>query len=125
MGRDGVSKALRGKYIPFNPDVQVSMYLGTPGKLTRASIQQCNNWFSGNMPRAVPLPPERASEPAAETAPTRNESAVEKKAGTRPHVFGTAGALHDGAPMRRGNRHNKGRDTSAAGRVGTGVQFNE
>ena len=65
MGRDGVSKALQGKYIPFSPDMQVNVYLDASGKPTRASMQQCDNWFSGNAPRAVPLPPERAPEPAA------------------------------------------------------------
>ena len=125
MGRDGVSKALQGKYIPFSPDMQVNVYLDASGKPTRASMQQCDNWFSGNAPRAVPLPPERAPEPAAEAAPAKNKPAAEKKAGARPYVFGTAGALRDGASVKRGNRRNKDRDTSAAGQVGAGVQFNE
>ncbi|MCD3149323.1 porin family protein, partial [Salmonella enterica subsp. enterica serovar Enteritidis] len=81
--------------------------------------------FSGNAPRAVPLPPERAPEPAAEAAPAKNAPAAEKKAGARPYVFGTAGALRYGASVKRGNRRNKDRDTSAAGQVGAGVQFNE
>ena len=84
MGRDGVSKALQGKYIPFSPDMQVNVYLDASGKPTRASMQQCDNWFSGNAPRAVPLPPERAPEPAAEAAPAKNERAAGKKAGARP-----------------------------------------
>lgn len=125
MGRDGVPEALQGKYIPSSSDTQVNVYLDVPGKPIRASMQQCDNWFSGNAPRAVPLSPERAPEPAAEAASVKNKSAAGKKAGTCPYVFGTMGVLRNGASVKRGNRHNKDHDTSVIGRVGTGVQFNE
>jgi Putative peptidoglycan binding domain len=53
QGRDGVSAPLIGKYIPFSPEMAVNVYFDASGKALRASMKQCDNNFSGNMPRPV------------------------------------------------------------------------
>ena len=53
QGRDGVSGPLIGKYIPYGPEMAVNVYLDASGKAVRASMKQCDNNFSGNMPRPV------------------------------------------------------------------------
>ena len=53
QGRDGVSNQLIGKYIPFGPEMAVNVYFDAAGKALRASMKQCDNNFSGNMPRPV------------------------------------------------------------------------
>jgi hypothetical protein len=52
-GRDGVSRALIGKYIPFSPSMPVNAYFDATGKLVRATMQQCDNNFSGAFPRPL------------------------------------------------------------------------
>ncbi len=54
-GRDGVAKALQGKYVPYSPEMKVNAYLDSNGKLVRLSMKQCDNWFSGNFPRPFKL----------------------------------------------------------------------
>lgn len=53
QGRDGVSPSLIGKYIPYGPEMAVNVYFDAGGKALRASMKQCDNNFSGNMPRPV------------------------------------------------------------------------
>jgi hypothetical protein len=53
QGRDGVSGPLIGKYIPYGPQMAVNVYYDASGKPVRASMKQCDNNFSGNMPRPV------------------------------------------------------------------------
>ncbi len=53
QGRDGVSAPLIGKYIPYGPEMAVNVYLDASGKIVRASMKQCDNNFSGNLPRPV------------------------------------------------------------------------
>ncbi|MBS7807528.1 peptidoglycan-binding domain-containing protein [Variovorax sp. PCZ-1] len=53
QGRDGVSAGLIGKYIPYGPEMAVNVYYDAAGKAVRASMKQCDNNFSGNMPRPV------------------------------------------------------------------------
>ncbi len=53
QGRDGVSAALIGKYVPFSPEMAVNVYFDASGKPVRASMKQCDNNFSGNLPRPV------------------------------------------------------------------------
>lgn len=54
--RDGVSGQLIGKYVPFSPDMSVNAYLDAQGKVVRATMQQCDNNFSAQMPRPVGVP---------------------------------------------------------------------
>lgn len=122
LGRDGVSKVLQGKYIPFSPDMPVNVYLDASGKPVRATMKQCDNWFSGNAPRPVALPVERPAPVAA--APVVAAPVVAAKAGLRPYVFGTLGALRDGVKDAEDGSVND-RDTRFAGQVGAGLQFNE
>lgn len=52
LNRDGVSKALQGKYIPYSPDMTINAYANSKGEIVRVTMQQCDNWFSGNFPKA-------------------------------------------------------------------------
>lgn len=67
LGRDGVSKALQGKYIPYSPDMVINQYADANGRIVRVTMQQCDNWFSGNIPRPFPYQP--APAPVAQPAP--------------------------------------------------------
>lgn len=67
--RNGVSAKLRGKYIPFSPSMSVNAYADASGKVVRVSMAQCDNRFSGIMPRAVPVPVVAAPAPVAMIAP--------------------------------------------------------
>jgi hypothetical protein len=51
--RDGVSHSLIGRYVPFSPAMSVNAYLDAQGKVVRATMQQCDNNFNGDMPRPV------------------------------------------------------------------------
>ena len=53
QGRDGVSPQLIGKYVPYSPEMAVNVYFDASGKALRASMKQCDNNFSGNLPRPV------------------------------------------------------------------------
>lgn len=71
-GRDGVSPALQGKYIPYSPDMPVNVYLDKAGNPVRASMRQCDNWFGANMPRPVPgIPVATKAVPAPPPAPVQ------------------------------------------------------
>lgn len=62
LGRDGVARALQGKYIPYSPNMLVNVYSDRSGTPVRVSMAQCDNWFSANFPNAVK--PYRVSRPA-------------------------------------------------------------
>ena len=53
QNRDGVSKPLIGKYVPYGPEMAVNVYFDATGRAVRASMKQCDNNFSGNMPRPL------------------------------------------------------------------------
>lgn len=63
--RNGVSAALRGKYIPFDASMPVNAYADASGKVVRVSMAQCDNRFSENMPRPVPMAVVAAPAPVA------------------------------------------------------------
>lgn len=146
-GRNGVSKALQGKYVPFSPDSAVNLYADATGKTVRASMAQCDNRFSGAFPRAVPVPPPApapvavapapapapapvvaapAPAPAPVVMPAPAPAPVAKK-GITPYVFGTLGAVNDsvnyGAPAGLSNVGDSDRQTG--GQLGVGLQFND
>ncbi len=52
-GRYGVSGALVGKYVPFDADMPVNVYMDANGNPVRVTMQQCDNHFSGNFPTPV------------------------------------------------------------------------
>lgn len=52
-GRDGVSRGLIGKYVPYAPDMSVNVYFDAAGTPVRATMQLCDNNFQGNLPRPV------------------------------------------------------------------------
>lgn len=141
LGRDGVSTPLQGKYVPFSPDMPINVYLDANGKATRVSMAQCDNWFSGDAPRAVVIPAPVAKEEAAPAveatvpAVVAAVPALAKGWNVRPYAFGTIGALNDSlkndTPVYLGEGTGrqlssfKDNDTRFAGQVGLGLQFNE
>lgn len=52
-GRDGVSRKLIGKYVPLAPAMAVNVYFDQQNKPVRATMLQCDNNFSGSLPRPV------------------------------------------------------------------------
>ena len=91
--RDGVSRKLIGKYVPFGADLPVNVYFNATGAVVRATMQLCDNHFSKNLPRPVGLAV--AVGPTAEcfatvTTParyeTRTEQVVKVAAGKRAEV---------------------------------------
>ena len=54
--RDGVSRRLIGKYVPFSAELPVNVYFNAAGAVVRATMQLCDNHFSKNLPRPVGLP---------------------------------------------------------------------
>ena len=53
-GRDGVARAIQGKYVPYSPDMLINQYSDSSGNIVRVSMQQCDNWFSGPIPQGMP-----------------------------------------------------------------------
>jgi hypothetical protein len=109
-GRNGVSADLRGKYIPFSPDMPLNIYADASGKTVRVSMAQCDNRFSGAMPRPVPVPVAAAPAPAvvpapvavapapapvAVPAPAPAPVAVAPASRMTPYLFGTVGTQRD------------------------------
>ena len=130
FGRDGVARALQGKYVPYSPDMPVNVYSDASGRAVRVSMQQCDNRFSDNAPRPV-APMERQPEPVVAPEPQpvvepAPEPAPEPKAssGIRPYVFGTLGALQDGYKYEKPGYTESESNTRTAGQIGAGVQFN-
>jgi hypothetical protein len=110
--RNGVSATLRGKFIPFSPSMPVNAYADASGKVVRVSMAQCDNRFSENMPRPVPMaavaaaPAPVAAAPvvvAAAPAPVAAAPAAMPKAAPAmapafrmtPYLFGTVGVQRD------------------------------
>ena len=56
QGRDGASRELIGKYVPFAPTMSVNVYFDSQGTMVRATMQKCDNNFSGALPRPVGAP---------------------------------------------------------------------
>lgn len=135
FGRDGVSKALQGKYIPFSPDMPVNVYLNGENQVLRVSMSQCDNRFSDNAPRpvgAAPAAPVATKEevPVAETvaavAPVIAAPVVTAKSfRSSPYVFGTVGAAHTGINLYHSNGKESDKDITFAGQAGAGFQFNK
>ena len=109
-GRNGVSADLRGKYIPFSPEMAVNVYADATGKTVRVSMAQCDNRFSGAMPRPVPMPvaaapapmaapvavapaPAPVAAPVAAPAPAPVVAAPASR--MTPYLFGTIGTQRD------------------------------
>lgn len=141
MGRDGVSTALQGKFIPFSPDMPVNVYTDKAGNAVRVTMAKCDNWFSGSAPRPVAVlaatTPATTSTQPVEPEVTSVVPAVAAAAfAAKPYVFGTVGALHAGAKATHNanaslagvraavSGHSNDSDTRAAGQIGFGVQFN-
>lgn len=53
FGRDGVSPALVGKYVPFAATTPVNVYFDTQKNVVRATMKQCDNNFGKALPRPV------------------------------------------------------------------------
>ena len=143
-GRNGVSKALQGKYVPFSPTMPVNVYLNKDGAPVRASMGQCDNRFSDAQPRpvtaAAPAPapapapvavpaPAPVPPPAPAAAPLAAEPVVAApvEQGVRPYAFGTIGMVRDSATYSSGvPGHNvDDSDGKAGAQIGAGLQFNE
>ncbi|ALF59668.1 hypothetical protein AOC03_06170 [Psychrobacter urativorans] len=54
-GRDGVARAIQGKYVPYSPDMVINQYSDVSGNITRVTMGQCDNWFSGPLPQGMPV----------------------------------------------------------------------
>jgi hypothetical protein len=52
-GRSGVSASLQGSYVPYSPEMTINAYQDKHGDTVRITMMQCDNNFSGPMPRAV------------------------------------------------------------------------
>lgn len=148
LGRDGVSKALQGKYIPFSPDMEVNVYTDKNGNAVRVSMKQCDNWFSGKAPRPVQLintpeaiaPTETTTAVSPEVATTATTTPAATSAtspaifgglaGLGAYAFGTVGA-HSEKMTTNGNQpamYNRGslfndKSTDVTGQVGVGLQL--
>ena len=53
-GRPDITPELVGKWVPFSPDMPLHLYADAAGQPLRATMGQCDNGFSGNLPRPVP-----------------------------------------------------------------------
>ncbi|MDO5691449.1 MAG: peptidoglycan-binding domain-containing protein [Pseudomonadota bacterium] len=53
-GRPDITPELVGKWVPFSPDMPLNLYSDAAGQPVRATMAQCDNGFSGNLPRPVP-----------------------------------------------------------------------
>ena len=56
-GRPDITPELVGKWVPFSPDMPINLYSDAAGQPVRATMAQCDNGFSGNLPRPVPPAP--------------------------------------------------------------------
>ena len=67
-GRPDITPELVGKWVPFSPDMPLNLYSDGQGQPLRVTMAQCDNGFSGNLPRPVPPAPV-----VAQPAPARVE----------------------------------------------------
>ena len=138
-GRNGVSATLRGKYVPFSPDMDVNVYADATGKSVRVSMARCDNRFSAAMPRPVPVPaaapapvaapvavaPAPAPEPAPMAAPVPVAAAPASR--MTPYIFGTLGTQRDligNAPLNGIAQHDD-HNHKLALQGGVGYQFGD
>lgn len=77
-GRDGVSQPLIGKFVPYAPDMPVNAYFDASGTLVRASMEQCDNNFSGAFPRPLGTPVSNTECFATVQIPARFETQTER-----------------------------------------------
>lgn len=140
MGRNGVAKALQGRYVPFAPATPVNAYLDASGKHVRATMLECDNNFSESFPRPVappvavapavapvvapmappqPQPEPRAVAPMAKMAPM----AAPMAATAFPYVFGTLGAQRD--LQNHQSQVHDDHDSKLAAQGGVGYQFSD
>lgn len=134
LGRDGVSTALQGKFVPYSPDMPINAYANAAGGVVRVSMGVCDNWFSGSVPRPVAAPAAKAEATPAEPVVIEDNvaeavPAVTEESGSkiRPYVFGTLGALRSDMYAELNNEHVysfRDKDIQFAGQAGAGVQFN-
>ena len=57
QGRYDITPELVGKYVPFSPDMRLNLFSDAAGQPVRVTMGQCDNGFSGNLPRPVPAAP--------------------------------------------------------------------
>ena len=139
FGRNGVAKPLQGKYVPFSPAMPVHVYASKSGDTMRVSMAKCDNRFSDNLPRAVPMPVAAPVPVAAAPAPVAPKAAPVMAAPApapapvvaapasrmTPYVFGTVGAQRDlvgNAPIAGIAQHDD-HDSKLAAQGGVGYQF--
>lgn len=127
FSRDGVSRALQGKYIPVSPNMPVNVYFNKNGQPVRVTMKQCDNNFSGPRPRPVAIPAPVVVAPKPYIAPVVAAPVVVAAAqkGLTPYVFGTLGALRDKVKYNSGSTNLiSDSHIEAAGQFGAGLQFN-
>jgi len=56
-GRPDITPELVGKWVPFSPDMRLNLYSDAAGQPLRVTMAQCDNGFSGHLPRPVPPAP--------------------------------------------------------------------
>ncbi len=56
-GRPDITPELVGKWVPFAPDMPLNLYSDAAGQPLRVTMAQCDNGFSGKLPRPVPPAP--------------------------------------------------------------------
>jgi hypothetical protein len=141
-GRNGVGKALQGKYVPYSPDMPINLYMNANGEAVRASMARCDNRFSDVKPRPVTVAaaPAPAPAPVAMPAPAPAPAPAPLAAapvpmvaapapaakGMTPYVFGTLGVVNDSAIYRSPVPANSvgATDRQMGGQFGAGLQFN-
>ena len=72
-GRPDITPELVGKWVPFSPDMPLNLYSNAAGQPVRATMAQCDNGFSGNLPRPVPPAPTVAEQVVAPPQPLPNQ----------------------------------------------------
>ncbi len=72
-GRPDITPELVGKWVPFSPDMPLNLYSGAAGQPLRATMAQCDNGFSGNLPRPVPPAATVAQQVVAPPQPLPNQ----------------------------------------------------
>lgn len=143
-GRNGVAKALVGKYVPYSPDMPINLYADQSGMAVRANMAKCDNHFSEVMPRAVPLPvaapapapvavaPAPAPAPMPVPVPVAAAPVAAPMvappppaAGMTPYVFGTLGVVNDSVVHRGpdGNISVGDSDRQIGLQMGAGLQI--
>lgn len=148
-GRDGVARELRGKFVPYSPDMRLNSYMDRAGKTVRVSMAECDNRFAGDIPRPVPrsvaAAPTPAVAPAPQAAPAAPAPAAPAEAPAvtpavappvavapasrmTPYLFGTLGQNNDSVNYSdtvNGLRGVGDSDSKPGAMLGAGVQVND